>query len=76
MCLYSNKEYWIGEYDDYICERGMTQFINCATPGTDEQINCKLVSFTNDSMTWLAAKVFAVEVQEGNSYSRGEVAAR
>ena len=65
MYLYSKEEYWIGEYDDHMCERGIAQFMNYATPGTEKQNNCELVPFMKDSREWLAAKVTAVEVQEG-----------
>ena len=37
MYLYSKEEYWIGEYDDHTFERGIAQFMNCATQGTEEQ---------------------------------------
>ena len=37
--LYSNEEYWICEYNHYTCERGIAKFMNCATPGTEEQNN-------------------------------------
>ena len=48
---YNKEEYWIGEYEDHQCERRIAQFMNCATPGTEER-------------KWLAAKVTALEVQE------------
>ena len=40
MYSYSKEEYWIGEYDDHTCERGIAQFVSCATPGTEERNNC------------------------------------
>ena len=39
--------------------------MNCATPATEEQKHWELLSFTKDAKKWLAAKVTAVEVQEG-----------
>ena len=59
------EEYRIGEYDDYTIERGIAQFMNYATPGTEEQNSCELILFTKESRKWLAAKVSAMEVQEG-----------
>ena len=76
MYLRNKEAYWISEYDDPKCERGIAQFMNSATPGTEEQNNCELVPFTKDSKKWLAAKVTAAEVQEGNDFSRSMVAAR
>ena len=76
MYLYSKEEYWIEEYDDQTCERGIAQFMNCATPGTDEKNNCELAPFTRDFTKWLAAKVTALEVQVGECCSRGTAAAR
>ena len=45
----SNNEYWIGDYGDRQCGRGVAQFMNCATPGTEERNTCKLVPFTKDT---------------------------
>ena len=63
MYLYNKEEYWIGEYDDHTCERWMAQFLNCATPGTEEKNNSELVQFTRDSKRWLAAKITALDVK-------------
>ena len=65
MYLCNNEKYWIDEYDDYTCERGIAQFMNCATLGMEKQNNCELVPFTKDYRKWLVAKITAVEVQEG-----------
>ena len=62
---YSKTEYWIGDHEDRSCERGIAQFMNCATPGTEERNNCELVPFTRDSKKWLAAKVTELAVQVG-----------
>ena len=47
MYLYSKEEYRKEKYDDHKCEREIAQFMNCASPGTEEQNNCKSVPFTN-----------------------------
>ena len=39
ICMYSDEEYRIGEYNDYTCERGIVQFMNCVTPGMKEKKN-------------------------------------
>ena len=39
--------------------------MNCATPDTEERNNCELVPFMKDSRKWLAAKVTATNVQNG-----------
>ena len=62
--MYSNDEYWIGEYEDHTCERGIAKFMNCATPGEEAKSNCELVPSTRDSKKWLAAKVTEIDVQE------------
>ena len=65
MYKFSKNEYWIGEYDDRNCERGIAKIMNCATPGTEERNNCELVLFTKDNKKWLVAEVNVLEVQEG-----------
>ena len=40
MYMYSNEVYWIGEYEDYNCERGIAQFMNRATSDIKEENNC------------------------------------
>ena len=55
MYLYSKEGYWIA------CERGIAQYIDCATPGMEDLYNCELVPFTNSARMW------------GNSFSGGSV---
>ena len=31
--MYSNKEFWIREHEDYQCKMGIAQFMNSTTPG-------------------------------------------
>ena len=39
--------------------------MNCSTTGTEERNNCELVSFIKLARKWLAAKVTATDVQDG-----------
>ena len=39
--------------------------MNSTTPGMEKRNNCELVTFTKESTNWLAVKVTALEVQEG-----------
>ena len=48
-----------------MCERGITQFMICTTPGAEEKSNCESAHFTRESVRWLAANVTAIHEVRG-----------